>query len=336
MAAKAVPSSASDHAAHRGLQLIVKDGVLLATGSDATVTITTRLQLTAAKNGSLVLDPEALLKFLGALAPSTAVTVLKTGNGDLEIHNDREPYSFRSMAVTYPTPLTVPEADLLPADLSSFTQAVAAIRRSGAEVAQLRATEQEGLWLTTADDYHLSRVTIPGVSLGGREGVVPTAALEVAAKSEFSSLGIDRKSRVVTFAGPEVSVSAVLRAEPFPNLDSVLSKAPPSTVRLRKSDMQAAVARLAPIASGKPIHILFEDGALVLWVSNPQTGSGRETIEVLSAVPERLDSGCDLTYLADAVASQVGDEFEFSYGSFFFLRSTGALSVTSVIAPVRF
>ena len=163
------------------------------------------------------------------------------------------------------------------------------------------------------DGHRLARVdtAAPQGSVGMPGVIVPRKAV-----SEIQKLLEDGESEVaVELSGSKIRVataSVVLTSKlidgTFPDYQRVIPSGNDKRLTVDKGDFAASVDRVSTISSerGRAVKLSMAEGRMTLSVTNPDSGSATEEIEVdYEASP--LDIGFNARYLMDIAAQLDGD-----------------------------
>jgi len=180
----------------------------------------------------------------------------------------------------------------------------------------LHAIDVDGrpvLRAVATDGHRLARVdtAAPQGSLGMPGVIVPRKAV-----SEIQKLLEDGESEVqIELSATKIRVSAaavVLTSKlidgTFPDYQRVIPSGNDKLLTVDRGDFAASVDRVSTISSerGRAVKLSMADGRMTLSVTNPDSGSATEEIEVdYDAGP--LDIGFNARYLMDIAAQLDGD-----------------------------
>lgn len=325
--------------AYSGVHLEVADGVLHTTGSDGETTLSARTPVNEVDPGRVLVSPKPLAGFLSGLPASTRLSV-SVEAGDLVIEPESmEAYRFRPLAATYPAAPT-PAGEAVSTDFSRLALALSVIKSAvpkDTSAVQLVSTDS-GLSLNATDTYRLAHVELPEAAFGAFTGVVPLAVLERAAKANTDTVRIDTKARMISFASPEVTVTARLLAIPFPAVEAVLASVPPDKVRFAPSDLTGALGRITSIADQSAVAVSIEEASMRLSASSAEVGQGAETVALSEAAPVPFEVLVRGSFLQDACAAVGSDHAQLHYSGPLqplFLRASEPFDVVHVVMPVR-
>jgi DNA polymerase-3 subunit beta len=163
------------------------------------------------------------------------------------------------------------------------------------------------------DGHRLARVELPAPA--GSEGM-PGVILPRKTVGEVQKL-LEEPEAVVTIelspAKVRFSVGAVVLTSKlidgtFPDYNRVIPAANDKRLVVERADFAAAVDRVSTISSerGRAVKLSLSEGRLVLTVTNPDSGTATEEIEV-DYDAEPLDIGFNSRYLLDIAAQLDGD-----------------------------
>jgi DNA polymerase-3 subunit beta len=169
----------------------------------------------------------------------------------------------------------------------------------------LRAVATDGHRLAQVDlDLPKGAAGIPGV-------IVPRKTVgEVQRLIEDSEaeVGVDLSSSKIRFTIGEVVLTSKLIDGTFPDYARVIPLGNDKELVVDKKDFEAAVDRVSTVSSerGRAVKLSLTGGRLLLSVTNPDSGSANEELEVeYDADP--LDIGFNSRYLLD-IAAQIEGE----------------------------
>ncbi|MEP9369161.1 DNA polymerase III subunit beta [Xanthobacter sp. VNH20] len=125
----------------------------------------------------------------------------------------------------------------------------------------------------------------------------------------------------------------------FPDYNRVIPAGNDKVLLVDKTDFAAAVDRVSTVSSerGRAVKLSLTDGKLVLSVTNPDSGSATEELEVDYAA-EPLDIGFNSRYLLDITAQLEGDTAELKLadsGSPTLVRDSTKTDALYVLMPMR-
>ena len=106
----------------------------------------------------------------------------------------------------------------------------------------------------------------------------------------------------------DVTLTSKLIDGTFPDYGRVIPAGNDKTLIVNKPDFEAAVDRVSTVSSerGRAVKLALSAGKLILTVTNPDSGSATEELEV-EYDAEALDIGFNSRYLLD-IAAQIESE----------------------------
>jgi DNA polymerase-3 subunit beta len=123
-----------------------------------------------------------------------------------------------------------------------------------------------------------------------------------------AEINIELSQSKIRFAIGDVVLTSKLIDGTFPDYGRVIPVGNDKTLVVDKPDFAAAVDRVSTVSSerGRAVKLALSAGKLVLTVTNPDSGSATEELEV-EYDAEPLDIGFNSRYLLD-IASQIEGE----------------------------
>jgi DNA polymerase III subunit beta len=252
----------------------------------------------------------------------------------LEGSGDRAVLSIRAGRSRF-TLQTLPESDfpdLAAGDMThSFKVAAADFKRLIDKTQFAISTEEtryylNGIYLHTAgpaksgmlravatDGHRLAQVELPLPQGGaGMPGIIvprkTVGEVQRLIETGEGEVGIELSSGKIRFTIGDVVLTSKLIDGTFPDYGRVIPANNDKSLTVDKKDFEAAVDRVSTVSSerGRAVKLSITGGRLVLSVTNPDSGSATEEIEVdYSAEP--LDIGFNSRYLLD-IAAQIEGE----------------------------
>ena len=142
-------------------------------------------------------------------------------------------------------------------------------------------------------------VIVPRKTVGEVQRLIETGEGEIA---------VDLSSSKIRFFIGNVVLTSKLIDGTFPDYARVIPVNNDKTLRVDKKDFEAAVDRVSTVASerGRAVKLSIAGGRLTLSVTNPDSGSATEEIEV-EYDSDPLDIGFNSRYLLD-IAAQIEGE----------------------------
>jgi DNA polymerase-3 subunit beta len=179
------------------------------------------------------------------------------------------------------------------------------LHTAGGKTGTLRAVATDG--------HRLAQVELPlPEGATGMPGIIiPRKAVgEVQRLIENSEIqiGIELSATKIRFTIGDVVLTSKLIDGTFPDYGRVIPVGNDKTLSLDKKDFEAAVDRVSTVSSerGRAVKLSITGGRLVLSVTNPDSGSATEELEV-DYDSDPLDIGFNSRYLLD-IAGQIEGE----------------------------
>ena len=175
----------------------------------------------------------------------------------------------------------------------------------GAKSQTLRAVATDGHRLAQTD------LPVPAGAAGMPGVIVPRkTVIEVQRLIEDSEaeIAIELSSAKIRFSIGDVVLTSKLIDGTFPDYARVIPSGNDKELVVDKKDFEAAVDRVSTVSSerGRAVKLSLSSGKLILSVTNPDSGSATEEIEVdYSADP--IDIGFNSRYLLDIAAQLDGE-----------------------------
>ncbi len=182
----------------------------------------------------------------------------------------------------------------------------------------LHVTESGGpvLRAVATDGHRLAQAqtAAPAGSAGMPGVIVPrkaVAEIQRLVEDGEAEIGIELSTAKIRVSLDRVVLTSKLIDGTFPDYGRVIPLANDKTLIVDKADFAAAVDRVSTVASerGRAVKLALADGRLTLSVTNPDSGSAVEEIEVEYAA-EALDIGFNSRYLLDITAQIEGSTAE--------------------------
>jgi DNA polymerase-3 subunit beta len=205
-----------------------------------------------------------------------------------------------------------------------------------AKAATLRAVATDGHRLAQVElDLPKGAAGMPGV-------IVPRKTVgEVQRLIEDSEaeIGIELSQTKIRFTIGDVVLTSKLIDGTFPDYGRVIPANNDKTLVVDKKDFEAAVDRVSTISSerGRAVKLALTTGKLTLSVTNPDSGSATEELEVDYAA-DPLDIGFNSRYLLDIAAQIDGEAAVLKLadpGSPTLIQDKGAQDALYVLMPMR-
>jgi len=292
------------------------------------------------------LDLEVVETLAAEVAPSGSTTVpahmfyeivRKLPEGSqvvLEASGDRAVMAIRAGRSRF-TLQTLPESDfpdLAPGDMThSFKLAAADLKRLIDKTQFAISTEEtryylNGIYLHTAgsakaatlravatDGHRLAQVELPlPDGAGGMPGIIvprkTVGEVQRLIEDTDSEVAIELSQGKIRFTIGDVVLTSKLIDGTFPDYARVIPVGNDKELAVDKKEFEAAVDRVSTVSSerGRAVKLSLNAGRLVLSVTNPDSGSATEEIEVEYG-SDPLDIGFNSRYLLD-IAAQIDSE----------------------------
>ncbi len=200
----------------------------------------------------------------------------------------------------------------------------------------LRAVATDGHRLAQTD------LTLPAGASGMPGVIVPrktVTEVQRLIEDAEAEVSIELSSAKIRFSIGNVVLTSKLIDGTFPDYQRVIPSGNDKELVIDKKDFQAAVDRVSTVSSerGRAVKLSLSGGKLILSVTNPDSGSATEEIEVeYDADP--LDIGFNSRYLLD-IASQLDGEVAIlrlaDPGSPTLIQDKDAKGALYVLMPMR-
>jgi DNA polymerase-3 subunit beta len=163
------------------------------------------------------------------------------------------------------------------------------------------------------DGHRLAQLDLPlPEGAGGMPGVIvprkTVGEVQRLIEDNEASVLIELSQGKIRLSIGDVVLTSKLIDGTFPDYGRVIPQNNDKQLIVDKKDFEAAVDRVSTISSerGRAVKLALSDGKLVLSVTNPDSGSATEEIEVDYAA-DALDIGFNSRYLLD-IAAQIEGE----------------------------
>src|SRR6188472_1358925 len=190
---------------------------------------------------------------------------------------------------------------------SSSDRAVLAIRagRSRFTLQTLRAVATDGHRLAQTD------LPVPAGAAGMPGVIVPrktVTEVQRLIEDNAAEVTVELSSAKIRFSIGDVVLTSKLIDGTFPDYARVIPSGNDKELVVDKKDFEAAVDRVSTVSSerGRAVKLSLSSGKLILSVTNPDSGSATEEIEVEYGA-DPLDVGFNSRYLLD-IAGQLDGE----------------------------
>ncbi len=335
-----------------------KDGLELK-ATDLDLEVVEKIPAEIAQTGATTVPAHVLYDIVRKL-PEGAQVLLEAGGerGTLSVRASRSRFSLQ----------TVPEADFPDLTAGAFThsfQIKAAEFRRLVDKTQFAISTEEtryylnGIYLHVTEPVGkgasmLRAVATDGHRLAQAELEAPAGAAGVPGVivprktvAEIQKLLENNDAEVTVSLSPtkvRVAVGAVVLTSKlidgtFPDYGRVIPQGNDKILNVDKDEFAAAVDRVSTVSSerGRAVKLSLADGKLTLSVTNPDSGSATEELEVDYAA-EPLDIGFNSRYLLDITAQLEGDTAELKLadpGSPTLVRDSTKTDALYVLMPMR-
>jgi len=163
------------------------------------------------------------------------------------------------------------------------------------------------------DGHRLAQVDLPApAGAAGMPGVIvprkTVGEVQRLIEDAEAEITVELSQTKIRFTLAEVVLTSKLIDGTFPDYARVIPVGNDKELTVDKPDFEAAVDRVSTVSSerGRAVKLSLSAGKLVLSVTNPDSGSATEEIEV-EYDAERLDIGFNSRYLLD-IAAQIEGE----------------------------
>lgn len=163
------------------------------------------------------------------------------------------------------------------------------------------------------DGHRLAQVELPlPEGAAGMPGVIvprkTVGEMQRLIEDNEGELQVELSTGKVRFTVGDVVLTSKLIDGTFPDYGRVIPAGNDKELVVDKKDFEAAVDRVSTVSSerGRAVKLALSSGRLVLTVTNPDSGSATEELEVDYAA-DALDIGFNSRYLLDIAAQIEGD-----------------------------
>ncbi len=334
-----------------------KGGALLLKATDLDLEVTEKLAADVGSAGGTTLPAHTLYDIVRKLPDGAQVSLETTGEtGQLQLRSGRSRFNLQ----------TLPDSDfpdLAAGDFShDFTLLAGDLKRlidktqfaiSNEETRYylngifLHSTEVEGapvLRAVATDGHRLARVEIPSPkgAVGMPGVIVPRKAVAEVQKlveDLNAEIRIELSTTKIRFTFGDVVLTSKLIDGTFPDYVRVIPSGNDKRLIVDRIPFAAAVDRVSTISSerGRAVKLAVADGKLTLSVTNPDSGSAQEELDVdYDSTP--LDIGFNARYLLDITEQLDGDTALFKLadaGSPTLVQDREGASALYVLMPMR-
>ena len=297
---------------------------LQATDLDLEVVETTAADV--AQAGSTTVPAHTFYDIVRKLPDGSQVALEQAGDsGTLTIRSGRSRFTLQTLAETDFPDLAAGELpvkfELTAADLKRLidkTQFAISTEETRYYLngIYLHGVEVDGVALLRAvatDGHRLARIELPAPA--GSEAmpgvIVPrktVSEVQRLVEDPAGTIAIELSPTKIRFSFGDVVLTSKLIDGTFPDYGRVIPQGNDKKLTVDKSEFVAAVDRVSTISSerGRAVKLTIGDGKLVLSVTNPDSGSATEEIEV-DYEADALEIGFNSRYLLD-IAAQIDTE----------------------------
>ena len=210
----------------------------------------------------------------------------------------------------------------------------------------LHAVEEKPAKLraVATDGHRLAQVEIPAPKgAGGMPGVIvprkTVAEVQRLVEDGGDEVQVELSPSKIRFSFNKVVLTSKLIDGTFPDYVRVIPTGNDKTLVVEKSEFAAAVDRVSTVSSerGRAVKLSLASGKLTLSVTNPDSGSATEELEV-EYDADALEIGFNSRYLLDITAQLEGEKAELKLadpGSPTLLRDQDAAGALYVLMPMR-
>ncbi|MDO8534186.1 MAG: DNA polymerase III subunit beta [Xanthobacteraceae bacterium] len=210
----------------------------------------------------------------------------------------------------------------------------------------LHTVEDKGTKLraVATDGHRLAQAEMPAPKgATGMPGVIvprkTVAEVQRLIEDAGDEVEVELSPAKIRFSFGKVVLTSKLIDGTFPDYGRVIPASNDKTLVVNKAEFAAAVDRVSTVSSerGRAVKLSLADGKLTLSVTNPDSGSATEELEVEYA-SEALDIGFNSRYLLDITAQIEGEKAELKLadpGSPTLLRDQDSAGALYVLMPMR-
>ena len=194
------------------------------------------------------------------------------------------------------------------------------------------------------DGHRLAQVDLPApAGAAGMPGVIvprkTVGEVQRLIEDAEAEITVELSQTKIRFTLAEVVLTSKLIDGTFPDYARVIPLGNDKELTVDKPDFEAAVDRVSTVSSerGRAVKLSLSSGKLVLSVTNPDSGSATEEIEV-EYDAERLDIGFNSRYLLDIAAQIEGEVAVLKLadpGSPTLIQDRNAKDALYVLMPMR-
>ncbi|HEY8382290.1 MAG TPA: DNA polymerase III subunit beta [Microvirga sp.] len=302
------------------------DGELRLKATDLDIEVTETIPSMIETAGSTTVPAHVIYDIVRKLPDGAQVSLEMAGDsGQMQIRSGRSRFMLQSLpesdfpdlaAGELPHRFGIPAADLKRLiDKTQFAISTEETRYylNGIYLHTLEVGGQPMLRAVATDGHRLARVEMPAPK--GSEGmpgvIVPrkaVAEIQKLVESGEESVLVELSSAKIRLTFGGVVLTSKLIDGTFPDYQRVIPVGNDKLLTVEREDFAKAVDRVSTISSerGRAVKLALQGGRLTLSVTNPDSGSATEEIEV-DYDADGIDIGFNARYLLDITSQLDGD-----------------------------
>jgi DNA polymerase-3 subunit beta len=175
------------------------------------------------------------------------------------------------------------------------------------------AAKSQTLRAVATDGHRLAQTDLPvPAGAAGMPGIIvprkTVTEVQRLIENNEAEVTVELSSAKIRFSIGDVVLTSKLIDGTFPDYGRVIPAGNDKTLIVNKPDFEAAVDRVSTVSSerGRAVKLALSAGKLILTVTNPDSGSATEELEV-EYDADALDIGFNSRYLLDIAAQIEGD-----------------------------